>query len=102
MRKHAERRIGQIIIKEKKAGTLAKAGRKPEKNRDRNGPNFPSLADRGVDKNLADRSRKAAAMPDQTGSVGDPVSTGFSKNPMIRRRSSIVALPFRRVVEKPA
>lgn len=68
MRKHAERRIGQIIIAESKAGKLAKptGGKRVKGQRVSKKPDdIPTLADRGVDKNLADRARKAAKMGDE-------------------------------------
>jgi N6-adenosine-specific RNA methylase IME4 len=64
VRKRAERRIGELIKINREAGKLAKAGRR-SKNRVFEKPDSPkSLASQGVDKNLADRARKAAAMPE--------------------------------------
>ncbi len=53
-----ERRLGEVMEDERKAGKL-KDGR-PSKKRVADGPVLSSLADRGVDKHLADRARKAA------------------------------------------
>ena len=60
-RKMAERRIGQLMAEQREAGKLAKPG----EYRKRVSEKPVSLADQGVDKNLAERSRKAAAMPDE-------------------------------------
>lgn len=66
VRKWSERRIGELMEGQRKAGALAKGG--AEKGVGRRGmrviekPAFPTLAAQGVDKNLADRSRKAFAM----------------------------------------
>ena len=67
IRKRAERRLGEIIESERKAGKLAKGAR--EKGVGRRGTRVIekpalSLADRGIDKNLADRARKMAALPE--------------------------------------
>jgi len=59
-KKVAERRIGQLIEEHRKAGMLAKAGRKKKLGFSKT--QLPTLATQGVDKNLADRARKAAAM----------------------------------------
>jgi N6-adenosine-specific RNA methylase IME4 len=61
IRKRAERRIGELMAEERKAGDL-KEGR--PKKRVAGGPVFVDLAKRGIDKHLADRARKAAATPD--------------------------------------
>jgi hypothetical protein len=66
IKRRAERRIGEIIEDQRKAGKLAKppggSKTRPKKDRVSKKPDL-SLADQGVDKNLADRARKAAAMP---------------------------------------
>ena len=61
IRKRAERRLGELMEDDRKAGKLAKGTRgSPVKGaRVASGP---TLADQGVDKHLADRARKAAAM----------------------------------------
>ena len=62
-RKVAERRIGELIEAQRKAGTLAKpaGGHRPKGRRGFKNP-VATLADQGVDKNLAKRARAAAAM----------------------------------------
>jgi hypothetical protein len=63
IRKRAERRIGELMEQDRVAGMLAKGARKIGVGK-RGSPADPrSLAGQGVDKHLADRSRKAAAMP---------------------------------------
>jgi hypothetical protein len=60
IRMRAERRLGEMM----KAQPKAKAGR--HGNRVSAKPDSPAtLAEAGIDKNLADRSRKAAAMPEE-------------------------------------
>jgi N6-adenosine-specific RNA methylase IME4 len=53
---------------ERKAGKLAKppggSKKRPQKDRVANGPDHQTLAKQGIDKHLADRARKAAAMPE--------------------------------------
>ena len=70
IRKRAERRLGELMEDDRKAGKLAKGARGGGK---KNGPRgslndprdkAPTLADQGVDKHLADRARKAAAIPE--------------------------------------
>lgn len=60
-RKHAERRIGQLMTANREAGLLAKAGRKPREIGISKIP-IATLAAQGVDKNLANRARTAAAL----------------------------------------
>ena len=70
IRKRAERRLGELMEDDRKAGKLAKGarggGRKNGPRGSLNDPRdkAPTLADQGVDKHLADRARKAAAMPE--------------------------------------
>jgi hypothetical protein len=59
LRKRAERRIGELIAELREAGKRATAGWQENWVRD----GLPTLADEGIDKHLADRARKAAAMP---------------------------------------
>jgi hypothetical protein len=63
-------RLGELMEDDRKAGKLAKGARGGGK---KNGPRgslndprdkAPTLADQGVDKHLADRARKAAAIPE--------------------------------------
>jgi N6-adenosine-specific RNA methylase IME4 len=65
LRKRATRRLGVLMDERRKAGTLAKPGRHSKtghaKKRVGSGPKL-TLADEGIDKHLADRARKAAAM----------------------------------------
>jgi hypothetical protein len=58
----ATRRVGELIEAQRKSVGLAKAGRKP-KNGVAKTPNSPTLADVGIDKNLAKEARKMAAVP---------------------------------------
>jgi N6-adenosine-specific RNA methylase IME4 len=62
IKKHAERRLGEIMEDDRKAGKLAKAGR-PPRNRVSKKPD--SLTFQGIDKNLADRARKAAKVSEK-------------------------------------
>ena len=70
IRARAERCLGKMMEKQAKTVGLAKAGR-PLKNRVMEKPDFDthqspvSLAEAGIDKNLADRARKLAAMPEK-------------------------------------
>src|ERR1700731_490842 len=69
IRKRAERRLGEIMEEEREAGKLAKGTRGTGRPKKGGSPKVPpkdvqSLAERGVDKHLADRARKAAAMPE--------------------------------------
>ena len=59
----AEHRIGELIEADRLAGRLAKPTGRPAKNRVAKKPDLPTLADQGIDKNLADRARKAFRMP---------------------------------------
>ena len=61
VRKRAEREIGRLIAEARKAGKLAKNAPGPgrgKKARPAGDPAFPTLADQGVDKHLADRARQ--------------------------------------------
>jgi N6-adenosine-specific RNA methylase IME4 len=58
----AERRLGEVMEDERQAGLLAKAAGSKGKRGFLKNPR--TLAKRGIDKNLADRARKAAAMPE--------------------------------------
>jgi N6-adenosine-specific RNA methylase IME4 len=67
IKKRAERRIGELMAEMRQADKLAKGARAPGvgrrgKTRVSEKPAL-SLADQGVDKNLASRARKAAEMP---------------------------------------
>jgi N6-adenosine-specific RNA methylase IME4 len=66
IRERATRRLGELIEIDRKAGKLAKGGGdKRSKHRVTKRPaDSKSLADQGIDKHLADRARKAAAMPE--------------------------------------
>jgi hypothetical protein len=66
--KCAERRLGELMEVDRKAGKLSKGARmagrsagRPRTHRD----NKPTLDARGVDKHLADRTGKAAALPEK-------------------------------------
>ena len=66
IRKRAERRLGELMEDDRKAGKLAKGGgdKKSDHRVAKKPGDAPSLADQGIDKHLADRARKAAAMPE--------------------------------------
>jgi N6-adenosine-specific RNA methylase IME4 len=62
IRKRAERRLGQVMEEQKAAGQRTKQGG-DKRSKAARGPLIrPTLADTGIDKHLADRARKAAAM----------------------------------------
>lgn len=66
IRMRAERRIGELMQAQKKGGGLAKAGRPIKKIGSARVPiseSQPTLAEAGIDKHLADRARKLAAIP---------------------------------------
>lgn len=63
IRKRAERRLGQLMEEDRKAGKLAK-GTRGSKIKGARVASGPTLADQGIDKHLADRARKVAAMPE--------------------------------------
>jgi hypothetical protein len=65
IRVRAERRLGEMIKEQKKTVGLNKGGKSAHRNRVSGKPGKPTLGSQGIDKNLADRSRKAAAMPAQ-------------------------------------
>jgi hypothetical protein len=65
IRKRAERRLGEIMADEREAGTLAK-GTRGSRVKGARVVSGPTLTARGVDKHLADRARKAAAMSEAT------------------------------------
>ena len=72
IRIRAERRDGQLIEVQRDSVGLNKGaegnpgGVARRVVRDVNGPTHPTLADMGIDKRLADRARKLAAVPTQT------------------------------------
>jgi hypothetical protein len=63
IRLRAERRLGELMAEQPKA----KGAREPNTNRGttRDRPKPASLTEQGIDKNLAHRARKAAAMPEE-------------------------------------
>lgn len=66
IRFRAERRIGELMASQRDAGLMAKpVGANQHVDRVRNGPDAPTLAEAGIDKHLADRARKYAAVPAQ-------------------------------------
>lgn len=78
IKRRATRRIGELIEEDRKAGKLAKGAREPGTKRGstRVTQKPASLADQGVDKNLASQARKMAAMPEakfeaETAKAGD-------------------------------
>jgi hypothetical protein len=52
MTKMTHARIGELIEADRKAGKLARPPGRPAKNRVRKRPDLPTLADRGVDKDV--------------------------------------------------
>jgi hypothetical protein len=63
IKKRAERRLGELMEADRKSGKLKHGG--PRKGtRVVEKPLLHTLADQGIDKNLADRARKTAAMPE--------------------------------------
>jgi len=79
IRKRSERRIGELLKEEREAGKLAKGTRgqklpagpgRGKKGKTGGSLTVPPVSDaktlaaRGIDKHLADRARKAAAMPE--------------------------------------
>ena len=69
IRKRAERRLGELLEQERQAGKLAKGGQPHQHKRKSTGsqkdPVAPTLAEQGIGKALADRARRAAAMPQE-------------------------------------
>jgi len=64
MRKRAERRLGELMENLRKAGQLAE-GTRGSKVKGARVSKKPTLASQGIEKSLADRARKAAAMPEE-------------------------------------
>jgi len=75
------RRIGELVDDLRKVGKRAKVGR-PKKN---GGINPPILTDQSIDKNLADRARKAAATPEE----GQPAKPPRSGNLPAREKGAL-------------
>ena len=82
IRLRAERRLGELMAERKEAGLLAPPP-PPGPGRGKVGsqtdPSFsgpPTLADQGIDKHLADRARKAAAMPHRAMASGTTARCG--------------------------
>lgn len=71
IRMRAERRLGELMRVQREAGGVNRGamgnpgGRGAAIVRDENGPAQPTLAEVGIDKHLADRARKMAAMPEE-------------------------------------
>lgn len=72
IRIRAERRIGQLMKKQQEAGLMAKGTKGQLKGKDASGGSIKNppeksitLAEVGIDKSLAARARKYAAMPDE-------------------------------------
>lgn len=63
IRIRAERRLGQMIEAQKEAVGLNQGGR-PKTGFQENPVSLPTLAEAGIDKNLANRARKMAAIPE--------------------------------------
>lgn len=66
IRIRAERRIGELMNAQRDAGALSEGGRPSEKTGSKTNPvsAAPTLAEVGIDKKLADRARKYAAIPE--------------------------------------
>ena len=67
IRIRAERRLGEMIAAQRDAGLLSKgaAGEGAAKRGSQENPrSLPTLAEAGIDKNLADRARKLASIPE--------------------------------------
>jgi len=66
IRFRAERRIGELMAAQKDAGQMAAAGRPSEEIGSKTNPisKPPTLEEVGIDKKLADRARKYAAIPE--------------------------------------
>jgi hypothetical protein len=66
IRFRAERRVGELMQAQRETVGLSEGGR-PKKTGFENNPvlDKPSLAEAGIDKNLADRARKMAAVPSE-------------------------------------
>jgi hypothetical protein len=66
IRRRAERRLGEMMAEMRAADAMAKppggSKARPRKDRVSDKPDHPALASHGIDKNLADRARKLAAM----------------------------------------
>ena len=66
IRIRAERRIGELMAAQKEAGALSKGGRARVCGLQENPQTEPpTLEEAGIDKNLADRARKFAAIPER-------------------------------------
>lgn len=66
IRLRAERRIGELMAAQRDAGMLSGGGRPSEKTGFSDNPvSKPTLSDAGIDKNLANRARKLAAVPEK-------------------------------------
>jgi hypothetical protein len=65
IRKRAKRRLGELMEEQKKAVGLDKGGKSEHRNRVKTKPGKITLAEAGIDKNLAHAARTEAAMSDQ-------------------------------------
>ena len=61
IKRHSTRKLGELMAELKAADKLAKAG---NPNWVSENPNNPTLSDQGIDKNLAAKARKLAAIPE--------------------------------------
>lgn len=62
IRIRAERRVGELMAAQRQSIGLSEGGR-PKKTGSKSDPVSPTLTDAGIDKHLADRARKLAAVP---------------------------------------
>lgn len=65
IRMRAERRLGELMEYQRQTVGLAKGGKPYQDTGSEKNPVAPTLADAGIDKNLADRARKMAAVPEE-------------------------------------
>lgn len=83
IRIRAERRIGELMREQKDAGLVAKGGQPHQKDStgSKKNPVAPiTLAEVGIDKGLADRARKYAAVPAVSGDTnGGGISLNFRR-----------------------
>lgn len=64
IRIRAERRLGEMIAAQRETVGLSEGGRPSKTGSQQNPVSLPTLAEAGIDKNLADRARKLAAIPE--------------------------------------
>jgi len=65
IRMRAERRIGELMEYQRETVGLAKGGKPYQSTGSQSDPVAPTLSEAGIDKHLADRARKMAAVPEE-------------------------------------